>query len=84
MTTIRVYYKGKWKVFVLIRGRVPDYAIIDMAMAINADPTIPHDHVAIVDELNDEILWDTRHDDTDEEECFEPGRPYISMFELNP
>lgn len=23
-------------------------------------------------------------EDWDEEECFEPGRPYISMFELNP
>lgn len=58
MTTIRVYYKGKWETLVLIKGGVPDYAILDMAMAIDADPTIPHDNVAIVDQTDDAVLWD--------------------------
>lgn len=58
MTTIRVYYKGKWETLVLIKGGVPDYAILDMAMAIDADPTIPHDNVAIVDQTSGEVMWD--------------------------
>ena len=58
MTTIQVYYKDKWETFAIIDGGVPDYAVIDMAMAIDADPSIPHDNVAVVDQANDEVLWD--------------------------
>jgi hypothetical protein len=58
MTTIRVYYKGKWETLVLIKGGVPDDAIIDMAMAIYADPLIPHENVAVVDQTDGEVLWD--------------------------
>jgi hypothetical protein len=53
-----VYYKGKWKTLVLIKGGVPDDAIIDMAMAIYADPSIPYDNVAVVDQTDGEVLWD--------------------------
>jgi hypothetical protein len=53
-----VYYKGKWETLVLVKGGVPDYAILDMAMAIDVDPTIPHDNVAVVDQTNGEVLWD--------------------------
>jgi len=58
MTTIRVYYKGKWETLAIIDGGVPDYTVIDMAMAIDADPLIPHDNVAVVDQINGEVLWD--------------------------
>ena len=57
MTTIGVYYKGEWTEFVRIMGGVQDYAIIDMAMAIDADPSIPHENVAIYDTETEEIWW---------------------------
>ena len=84
MTTIRVYYKGKWETIVLIKGRVPDYAIIDMAMAIDANPSIPHENVAIVDQTDGEVLWDacsaTEYDepaDIDSDMGFDP---YMGCF----
>ena len=67
MTTIQIYYKGEWNTVVTINGYVPDYAIIEMAMAIDADPCTPHENVAVVDSEADEVLWDACHaDDYDE------------------
>lgn len=58
MTTIQIYYKGEWTVAVTFPMDVPEYAMIDMALAIDSDPLIPHDNVAVVDQTNGEVLWD--------------------------
>jgi hypothetical protein len=58
MTTIQIYYKGEWTTAVSFHTAVADYVIIDTAMAIDADPTIPHENVAVVDGLTGEVLWD--------------------------
>lgn len=58
MTTIQIYYKGKWTTAVSFHTAVADYVIIDTAMAIDADPTIPHENVAVIDEFDGEVLWD--------------------------
>lgn len=58
MTTIQIYYKGKWTTAVSFHTAVADYVIIDTAMAINADPTIPHENVAVVDGFDGEVMWD--------------------------
>ena len=83
MTTIQIYYKGEWTVAVTFHTAVADYAIIDMAMAIDADPIIPHENVAIVGE-DFEVLWDTCHSadydepaDIDSDMGFDP---YMGCF----
>lgn len=83
MTTIRIFYKGKWETAVRIKDNVPDYAILDMAMAIDADPTIPHENVAIVDQTNGEVLWDAVWEDEngkiwDTQELLERGFHFVN------
>lgn len=61
MTTIQIYYKGAWTTVVTFGPSVKDYVIIDTAMAIDADPTIPHENVAVVDGFDGEVMWDAAH-----------------------
>lgn len=81
MTTIGVYYKGEWTEFVRIMGGVQDYAIIDMAMAIDADPSIPHENVAIYDTETEEIWWSADQGEYDEPDDLEVGYdPYMGCY----
>lgn len=61
MTTIQIYYKGEWKPIATFSGYVPPHALSYMASAIDNDPLIPHENVAIVDLPSNEVLWDARH-----------------------
>lgn len=61
MTTIQIYYKGEWKPIATFSGYVPPHALSYMASAIDNDPLIPHENVAIVCLPSDEVLWDARH-----------------------
>jgi len=60
MTTITTFYKGQITEVARMTS-VPDYAIIDMALAILADPSIRKEIVFINDAETGEFWWDSIH-----------------------
>lgn len=60
MTTIRTYYKEEWNLIALFCATIDLDTIIAAAMAIDVDPTIPHENVAVIDETDGSILWNAK------------------------
>ena len=57
MYQIKVFYKNKWEMLAMFSYDVSTDIIIDTAIAIANDPTIAQENIAVVDMVDDEVLW---------------------------
>lgn len=85
MTTIRIYHKEEWTLIALFCTSIDLDIIIDAALAIDVDTTIPHENVAVIDESDGSILWDANsaaeYDepaDIDSDMGFDPYEGYFT------
>lgn len=86
MLSIKTYYNGEWtKIADFYHMDVVDDVILNTALAIEVNPWIPHDLVAIVREETGEIIWDNDESYQDEPYFNDPDDdcgfdPYLGCY----